>query len=79
MCDFEFDNVIPHFMTVGALRELLKNYLNETPISVCGTPGLFYLNNEQQYIMLESLDSGEYEDMPETALPSTVWQEYIDF
>ena len=29
--------------------------------------------------MLESLDSGEWDDMPEIDLPSTAWQEYIEF
>jgi len=47
MNDFEFDDLIPSFTTVGTLRALLKNYPDDTSVAVCGTPGLFYLNNEQ--------------------------------
>lgn len=47
MEDFEFSEYIPSFTDVGILRELLKNYPADTPITVCGTPGLFYPNDEQ--------------------------------
>ena len=79
MYEFEDLNVISCFMTVGALRELLKNYPDETPINVCGTHGLFCPNNEHHYILLETLDNGEWDDMPEIDLPSNAWQEYMDF
>ena len=79
MEDFEFGESIPIFTTIGMLRELLKNYPDETPITVCGTPGLFYPNEEQRYIMLETMDSSGYEALSEVALPATVSQEYMDF
>lgn len=41
MDDFEFGKPILSFMTVGTLRELLKNYPDRTPITVCGTPDCF--------------------------------------
>lgn len=47
MDDLDFGKHIPSFTTVGKLRELLKYYPDDTPITVCGTPGLFYPNNEQ--------------------------------
>ena len=78
MNDFEFDNAIPTFKTVGALRVLLNNYPDDTPVTVCGTPGLFYLNNEQQYIMLETMDSSRFEAL-EDIEPTIVEQEYMDF
>ena len=78
MTDFEFYNSIPHFTTVGTLRALLKNYPDDTPVTVCGTPGLFYLNNEQQYILLETMDSSGYEAFADTE-PTIVEQEYMDF
>ena len=79
MNDFEFREYIPSFTTVGILRELLKNYPDETPITVCGTPGLFYPNIEQQYIMLETMDCSGYEALSEVQAPATVGQEYMDF
>lgn len=47
MNDLEFGEHIPVFATVGDLRELLKIYADDTPVTVCGTPGLFYLNSEE--------------------------------
>ena len=79
MKDFEFGEPIPVFTTVGNLRELLKNYPNKTPITVCGTPGLFYPNAEQQYIMLETMDCSGYEALSEIASPATEGQEYMEF
>ena len=79
MNDLDFGEQIPFFMTVGGLRELLKNYPDSTPITVCGTPGLFYPNVEQQYIMLETMDCSGYEALSEVEAPATVGQEYMDF
>ena len=76
---FEFEGVIPSFTTVGMLRELLKNYPDDTPIYVCGTPGLFYPNAEQQYIMLETMDCSGYEALANIEPPATMSQEYMDF
>lgn len=47
MDDFEFGKPILSFMTVGVLRELLKDYSDNTPIYVCGAPGVFFkiMNN----------------------------------
>lgn len=79
MEEFVFDEIIPFFTNVGMLRELLKNYTDNTPITVCGTPGLFYLNGEQQYIMLETMDCGGYEALTNIDSPATDRQEYMDF
>ena len=79
MEEFEFGEHIPSFTTVGILRELLKNYPDKTPITVCGTPGLFYPDNKQQYILLETMDCSGYEALANIEPPATEGQEYMDF
>ena len=79
MNDLGFGEQIPFFMTVGGLRELLKNYPDGTPITVCGTPGLFYPNDEQQCILLETMDCSGYEALSDVHSAATVGQEYMDF
>ena len=79
MDDFEFGKPTLSFMTVGGLRELLKNYPDGTPITVCGTPGLFYPNDEQQCILLETMDCSGYEALSDVHSATTVGQEYMDF
>lgn len=79
MEEYESGEHIPSFTTVGILRELLKNYPDDTPITVCGTPGLFYPNEEQRYIMLETLDCSGYEALANIEQPATMGQEYMDF
>lgn len=79
MDDFEFREHIPYFTSVGMLRELLKNYPDDTPITVCGTPGLFLPIEEHRYILLETMDSGDYDDTDDIELPTSVSQEYMDF
>ena len=78
MNDFEFEETIPFFTTVGTLRELLKNYSDDTPITVCGTPGLFYADEEQKCILLETMDSGGYEVIGEL-IDAAGGPEYMDF
>lgn len=56
---------IPAFATVGALRDLLKDYPDDTPITICGIPGLFYWNKEKDSVLLETMDSSGYEIMDE--------------
>lgn len=41
MDELEFGRELTVFQTVGQLIELLKNYPDRTPVTVCGTPGLF--------------------------------------
>ena len=65
------ENEVAGFWTVGMLKQLLGNYPDDTPISVCGTPGLFIPDGEEQHILLETMDTGEY--------PATDSQEYMDF
>lgn len=81
MDDLEFGKHILSFTTVGKLRELLKYYSDDTPITVCGTPGLFYPNNEQQYITLETADCywDWYDILSDIESPAIVGQEYMDF
>ena len=79
MDDFEFGKPILSFMTVGRLRELLKNYPDCTPITVCGTPGLFYPADKQQHILLETMDCGEYDVLSDLHSTATGGQEYMDF
>ena len=79
MEEVEFGEHITAFTTVGILRELLKNYPDETPITVCGTPGLFYPDNKQQYILLETMDCSGYEALSDIHSAATASQEYMDF
>jgi len=78
MNDFEFEETIPFFTTAGTLRELLKNYSDDTPITVCGTPGLFYADDEQKCILLETMDSGGHEVIDEL-IDAAGGPEYMDF
>ena len=80
MKEYFYDlQVYPSFYTVGMLRELLKNYPDRTPITVCGTPGLFYPDDNQQHILLETMDCGEYDVVSDLYSSATVGQEYMDF
>ncbi len=78
MDDFEFGKPFLSFMTVGDLRELLKEYSDNTPITVDGAPGVFSTDNEQQLIVLESMNSGAYEVMAER-MDVASGEEYMDF
>ena len=53
-----FDQEIPMFHTVGMLREILKNYSDDTPLYVEQSPGLVFFDEEQRWIELQSIDSG---------------------
>lgn len=50
-----FDQEIPMFHTVGMLREILKNYSDDTPILVYQAPGLVFFEEEGQYIDLRNV------------------------
>lgn len=65
-------------MTVGRLRELLKNYSNRTPITVCGTLGLFYPDDNQQHFLLETMDCVEYDVLSDLHSSATVGLDYMD-
>lgn len=79
MDNYGINENIQAFSTVGMLRNLLIGYSDDTPITVCGITGLFYPNNEQQYILLETADSSGYEALTDFEVPTNVWQEYMDF
>ena len=49
MEELEFGKALTVFHNVGQLMELLKNYPNRTPVTICGAPGLFYKNPSQEY------------------------------
>ena len=71
---------IPIFHTVGMLRELLKNYPDNTTVLVDGIPGLFFSDEEGRYINLSNLDSGEDDyTVWDAESPATMGQEYLDF
>ena len=52
---------IAGFSSVGALKALIKNYPDDTPVYVCGARGLFYPNAQEGCILLETEDGGGYE------------------
>ena len=75
--DVEFREEYAVFFTVGMLRELMKNYPDHTPLTVCGTPGSFRPDEDGYGILLETLDCCDpLELMAEAA---TSRQEHMDF
>ena len=78
MKEIEFGRVLTVFQTVGQLSELLKNYPDCTPVTVCGTPGIFYQDESTHNILLETMDSSGYEVISER-MEATGGQEYMDF
>lgn len=63
------------FWSVGMLRSLISAYPEDTPISVCGTPGLFIPDDEQRCILLETLDNECYY----AGNTATDMEAYMDF
>ena len=45
------------FYTVGMLREILKNYSDDTTLYVGQSAGLVFFDEEQRWIELQSIDS----------------------
>ena len=45
------------FYTVGMLREILKNYSDDTTLYVGQSAGLVFFGEEQRWIELQSIDS----------------------
>ena len=78
MNELVFGRTLMVFQTVRQLRELLKNYPERTPVTVCGTPGLFYQDESTQSLLLETMDSSGYEVISER-MEATGGQEYMDF
>ena len=78
MDELEFERELAVFQTVGQLRELLKNYPDRTPMTVCGMPGLFYEDECTQSLLLETMDGSGYEVISER-MEATGGQEYMDF
>lgn len=70
-----FDQEIPMFHTVGMLREILKNYSDETPLLIYQAPGLVFFK-EGQYIDLRNVFPEE-DIFPEFA--HRTGEVYMDF
>lgn len=58
---YTIEEKIPTFATVGALRDLLKDYPDDAAISICGVTGLFYGYKNKDGVLLETEDSSGYE------------------
>ena len=56
MFEFDFGQDIPMFYTVGMLREILKNYSDDTSLYIGQSPGLVFFDDEQRWIELQSID-----------------------
>ena len=63
------------FYTVGMLREILKNYPDDTGLYVDQTPGLIFFDDEHRWIDLQGSD---WDDSPEFTQP-TGDVDYMDF
>ena len=57
MSEFDFGQEIPMFYNVGMLREILKNYSDDTTLYVGQSPGVVFFDEEQRWIELQSIDS----------------------
>ena len=57
MNECDFGQEIPMFYTVGMLREILKNYSDDTSLYVGQSPGVVFFDEEQRWIELQSIDS----------------------
>lgn len=82
MKEYFYDlQVYPRFYTVGMLRELLKNYPDDTPLLVNYMPGILIEDDEDQSLNLDC--SGGYDDGSEIIWdiedPAMVAPEYMDF
>ena len=82
MKEYFYDlEVLPRFNTVGMLRELLKNYPENTPLTINNMPGLFIEDETFQGIELSCV--GGFDDGSEMVWdienPAMVAQEYMDF
>ena len=78
MEELEFGKALTVFYNVGQLMELMKNYPESTPVTICGVPGLFYEDEDTQSLLLETADSGGYEIISER-MEATGDLEYMDF
>ena len=78
--DFEFGEPFLSFVTVGELREFLKNYPDDTTLMVEDIPGLFIADEERQYINLCRIEYGD-DDYPVSDIesPAMVCADYMDF
>lgn len=65
------------FHTVGMLREILKNYPNDTPLLVYHAPGLVFFDEEGQYIDFRNIFPEE--DIFPEFIHATRDVDYIDF
>ena len=79
MDEFEFrEEDIAVVRTVGNLRELLKDYDDNMPLYVCGLPGLFYPQANNQCISLETQDSSGYQVIEELMIEDLYYEEAAD-
>ena len=82
MKEYFYDlQVYPRFYTVGMLRELLKHYPDNTPLTINNMPGLLIEDEEFQEIELGCV--GGFDDGSEVIWdiedPAMVAPEYMDF
>ena len=73
----DFLQVRPLFYNVGMLREILKNYPDNTSLYIMERPGMVHILEEEQRIELEPLDMGEA--YWNSSRPATGDQEYMDY
>ena len=75
--EFDLNEVIPVFETVGELKTLLKDYPNDMPLHICGVPGLFCWNKLEDCVLLEVQDSSGWETI-ECLLDGYLEAEYME-
>ncbi len=79
MNEIEFGKELLVFQTVGQLKDLLQNYSDHTPITICGIPGIFCPDESTNSILLETLDNEGLSLIAGRADPAIGSEEYMNF
>lgn len=80
MDEFDFGVQVAVFYTVGMLREILKKYPDDTPISINGVPGEVIEEDDNHSISLEALAcDNDDEGLWDIESPAMVGADYMDF
>lgn len=79
MEEFDFGKENAIFFTVGRLRDLLAKYPDNTPVNVCGMPGVFQEDEDEGCVWLDTMDGGYDDDANWMKEPTSGDLEYIDF
>lgn len=75
----EIFSELPTFHTTGMLRDILKQYPNNIPLTVDGVPGIVSFDERRRAIDINPFDSTESNALWDFQYPATEQVEYMDF